>query len=1512
MAKITNEMATKLSLDTTSASKTLKEFTDDVKKSTNEWKVQEAQMRSAGDQLGASKAKYEGLTTAVEKQTTKVESLKQALANTNTSTEKGQKLQGMLTAELAKAERQLNSYNGQLDRATQSYKYQSSGMAKLNEDIKHNTELTEANVKQLKAEGKEHEANKVKLEGLAKNRESLNGILKIQQAEMDKLASSGDKNSEAYKKQELRVAQMKAKIAEANSEIRTMNSHGIKINTSGLDKVNERLAKMNERVNKSGHLFGKVFGANIVSAAFVNGLASSKAHLVDALKAGTDFNKEQQVMGATWNTLTGSAEKGKDMVNSINSMSKAFGQSNDVVNELQQQFYHVFNQKEPTEKLTGSMLTLADTLGMNSEEVERLGLNFTHMMSSSKLQLGDFNMISDQLPMYGEKLLEYEKEVQHNSNLTMEQLRKQMSDGKISAQDATNVINELGDKYKDASENMMSTFTGMQRRIKAQSHVLAGSITRPLLETKNPLFKAVSDWVADDRTVKLFDNFGQQLSKTFNTITSAFGKSFKSKDFDEFANNTMVKLTNGVQRFGDYVAKHSDDIINFFKGVKSVGGAGFSTLGVTLKIAMPLLEMIGKFASDHPKAFKALAVSVIGFNVALKGTIGMLMGVSKAKEALIFGKGLFIKPKVDGSSAKRELGIISKSVVGIGKGIKWVAKLAWKGVKKAFGAIKFLAKGIGNAVKWTGKLAWKGVKLALGSIKFLAKGVGKAVSWTAKLAWTGVKQAFKGIVALAKNPDKYIKYVAKMAWNGVKLAFRGIIATAKAIPRLLKWTAKMAWTGVKKAFKLIVASAKGVGRAMKWTAKMAWTGVKKAFKLIVASAKGVGRAMKWTAKVATGGAKKALSGLLTAAKVTGTGMKAAFSWAKANPLFLIITGITLAVTAFVELYKHNKKFRKFVDGIVKGAKKLFDGVIKWFKKLPKEIGKLFKGVINFFKKDWKEIALFIVNPIGGAIALLYKHFKPFREFIDGIGKFFKNVFDSMADGVKSSLKTIHNVISNVINAISNIWNSVWNGVSSFFGNIWKGMSKFTSNTINGIHDTIKNVLDKIGSTWNGMWSGLSDFFGGIWKDIKGFAQDGINGVLKIINGGIDAIDSVWKFFTGHETSVHHLKPVKFERGGVVETRMSMVNDGKGENWKELIQLPNGQLKMSNKRDHVLPLPVGTRVYNGDQTKQIMKAAGVEKYANGGIVGSVVSAAKGVGEWVGDKYEMVTKFLKDPLKNVTDLIVKGTKGMYDGLHSFGDMAHGVFDNLYNPIAEWFKKGLEAIKSSLGRNAPSGSGVERWRDQVIDALKENGMSTESWAVNKILKQISTESSGNEKAVQGGYTDINTKTGDLAKGLMQTISATFNRYAFPGHKNIFNGYDNLLAAIAYIKNRYGMNMSGIGEGHGYANGGLVSRHQIAQIAEGNKPEMIIPLDSMKSSRGFELLGKTAVAMAARDGQSSQNTTDNSEVVGKLDQMITLLSMILGVNKEQLSSGSQNSGLKAVYEQMARDNTIRNYQSI
>lgn len=129
-------------------------------------------------------------------------------------------------------------------------------------------------------------------------------------------------------------------------------------------------------------------------------------------------------------------------------------------------------------------------------------------------------------------------------------------------------------------------------------------------------------------------------------------------------------------------------------------------------------------------------------------------------------------------------------------------------------------------------------------------------------------------------------------------------------------------------------------------------------------------------------------------------------------------------------------------------------------------------------------------------------------------------------------------------------------------------------------------------------------------------------------------------------------------------------------------------------------------------------------------------------------------------------------------------------------------------------PGGAGVERWRSYVKKALSANGLPTSAAYVNAWLAQINTESGGNPSAV-GGNDGIIAEGN--ATGLLQTKPGTFAANAFPGHGNIMNGYDNILAAIRYAKGRYGSNMLGvIGHGHGYANGGEVDKPTLAWIGE------------------------------------------------------------------------------------------------
>lgn len=146
---------------------------------------------------------------------------------------------------------------------------------------------------------------------------------------------------------------------------------------------------------------------------------------------------------------------------------------------------------------------------------------------------------------------------------------------------------------------------------------------------------------------------------------------------------------------------------------------------------------------------------------------------------------------------------------------------------------------------------------------------------------------------------------------------------------------------------------------------------------------------------------------------------------------------------------------------------------------------------------------------------------------------------------------------------------------------------------------------------------------------------------------------------------------------------------------------------------------------------------------------------------------------------------------------------------------------------------GSSVERWRSTVNSALNKLGIYSLANA-NHTLYQMKTESNGNPNAINNW--DINAKNGTPSKGLMQVIDPTFRAYArSPYNKNIWDPMSNILASMRYALSRYG-SLAAAYRGVGYENGGLVSQDGLYRMGEGNKKEMVIPLE--KPQRAAELI--------------------------------------------------------------------------
>lgn len=372
--------------------------------------------------------------------------------------------------------------------------------------------------------------------------------------------------------------------------------HETRLGVSGTEGILGSFSRLKERASttfnsiqsdmrktgESAHRLRDIIAGTAIGQGVFNGISTAlgtmRTGILGAVKAGFEFNSEMDTMNATWTTLTGSASKAERMTKSIVSLSNSLGQSVDVTDELSQQFYHVFDNQPETEKLTKSFLIMGDAIHLSGDRLQQVGMDFTHMLSTSTLHLGELNQITDAFPMFSGKLLEYERRVQHSSSLTMSELRKQISAGKISSKDAENVMNELGDKYRDASENLMQTFSGMLRQIRANGQVLLGAMAEPLNKAVNPIMKQISNWVEDKQTTKEFSKLGEAAGVGISSISKAFADAFGDGSISKALDNMINGLTNAVTQFSNWLARNGASIIKIFASIGSIAksvGTGF-------------------------------------------------------------------------------------------------------------------------------------------------------------------------------------------------------------------------------------------------------------------------------------------------------------------------------------------------------------------------------------------------------------------------------------------------------------------------------------------------------------------------------------------------------------------------------------------------------------------------------------------------------------------------------------------------------------------------------------------------------------------------------------------------------------------------------------------------------------------------------------------------------------------------------------------------------------------------
>ena len=1553
MAKVQATMSTEIALDTLQAANSIKRLTQLVNSSTNAWKAQESQMRSAGDYLGAAQAKFDGLGNSIQNQQQKIEKLKQEQSQLKGNTVEVAEQYLKYQQQIDQATTRLAALENQQKKAKDSLDYHKSGLAELQKAYKLQNESSETYVKRLQAEGKEDKARQEQLKQYNNSIANLSKQYEKQKEMLERVAKQTSKTSEEYLIQKKRLDETAISMAHAknaadklNNEIKQSQQSSTLIGRlkESFKRLGSEVSETETKTSRLKGIFGATFTANLISNGFQNALGSIKGKFDEIAQSSAEYVKYQQTMNATWLTLTGNAEEGKKMVDMTNQMAQAAANSTEMVDGMNQKFYAVTHNTELTKQQTQAILTLQDAFGQTDAAVENFSTQWAQMIANGKVQGQDMMSIINVFPEMKNQLKEVAGQELGIANMTQEQYAKLQSDGKITAEMAQKALFELQDKYKDATANFSTTIGGLERTIQSRMPAVVAAFRDPIDKMKNPFLQQIGNWVADPKTEGKFKELGEHVSKGLGTIMDSFSKVFNLGNGTDKLNGLMDGLNKFVDNLSKSIANNAPKIVAFFKETKDSLGAVFS-IGKNFasgiwEVAVDMIKGVagafnlmtgnGKKAKEPVTSLSNALGSIAKHKTAIE-TVGSLFAayfvgskIANGITAVVKGIHAWRTATVGMTAAQKAMNLAMASnpigliVVAVTTAITALV-LLYKHNKK----FKAFVDGMFSAAKKAFDKIFKVTKEIFGKIiDFFKK------DWKQILLF--IANPIAGAFALIyKHNKKFKKFVDNLAKNAKK-AFDNIVKWFKDIPKNLSKTWEnikdVAKSGMKKLGSAITGKLSDIGK--EW--KKGWKNSKDYL------------SDRWDDM--KGNTKESIKRLGSSIKDKHDEIHDRWSktwnkskdflsdrWDDMNADTKKKFGNDLKGLLFDNLDKIKNKFQDIWNGIRNGFSDMWNG-------LKDLAGNGINAVIKI-PNDGIDGINGLIHDFGGPKNAIGKI--PKVKFANGTGLFssYRNpitrpTLATLNDGNdspetnnqemvilpngKSFLPQGRNVEyllpagSEVINAselamLMGVERGAYAKGTGFWSKVW---------------DTTTNVA---GSVWNGLKNGV-DKFKKMIEFVGSAIKDPVGTLAKKFSPNADKLAALFNPLG----NALYKKPV-----------------GEAKSWwKELWSMANASMDEGT-------VAIGAK---GDdyRFKDKAKDAGVDPWgyyyrecvsfiasrlANLGVNPSLFSHLGNGNQWVSarvphlsrPKPGVVSVYTGGPVSsNHVDFVTAVHGDTYDGedynyngdgkYHQFtgrhvknaatfldfgirdfgssGDDGKPLKDR-NNPLQtlikrqvggmfDWIKKTLGPLLNPAGggEDHPQGTGVARWRETVVKALQANGIEPNDFRVSKILATIQRESNGDPNA-QNNW-DSNALAGHPSIGLMQTIGPTFNAYKHKGHDNIRNGYDNLLAAINYIKHRYGTSDAAFNRvaAYGYANGGLVHKNGVYELAEGDMPEYVIPTDIAKRGRAWRLLSEAVARFA---GDAPQNNHDDSPSQQRVSVLEDKLDVMIGLLSQLVTNGSK-----------------------
>ena len=1038
------------------------------------------------------------------------------------------------------------------------------------------------------------------------------------------------------------------------------------------------------------------------------------------------------------------------------------------------------------------------------------------------------------------------------------------------------------------------------------------------------------------------------LSEGLNQVREIQGEFARLKQAGTYATQWIghylfKHLQQPLQKIREIFSGLNDVIIrNIPKWSEKIGiaMAAIVKVGMTVvRSAMEIFNAIKKVFDMVPKEIKILTAALAGFAMFIRaGPIGMLIAVFVIlllllEDFFVFldgGESLlgpFWQKLIDIWNIFKDTDVLDKLRESFQKALDLMARKiveAIEYIKELYGMFRdsgSLQK-FGELLKSIGSLLSELIKPIINVGKEIAKsfgGMDGSGSGKNILEWF-IQTGLPTFIDLLTNvTQKVTSVVAKLNELGIsEKIVKGLIAAFLGFKglKILKGTTTLL-NGFAKSITALstkVASSSAVFKGLGVTFKSFAASLN-----IIGAIKGVG--------IAIGGLGKSV---LVAVKSFGIFGKIL----AINPFFLWIAGIAALVLAFRTLFKNQEKTQEFINNISNFIARF----IETAKGIASKIAEVLPDVIKAISEIISSIADTIVEALP---ELIETGAEILSSIANGITTAIPLVLDVLLSLLDSVVSLISEHLPNIIQMGMSILTSLVKGIISGLSKLIEIALKLIQMLAKAIADNLPTLisigLDIITALINGIVEFLPKLINIAIKLIKSIGEALLKSLPMIIETGKQVITSLIE-------GIKALIPV------LISTAIQVVTSLIGAILKSLpVVLSAGAKILSTVMKAIMTAIVNVikaifapiaNWFRGvwDNIKstfsesdsffgQVFALAMRAIEANFGnavayfkmiwenikLIFSTVKAVlsgnfEGAYEAIMQIWDNITKFFARVIENIKSVFAPITDWFKDKtkdiIASFADIPNQMKDKflgavdeikvVFTPIVSWFKN---TVKNIIGAFTSMPGELRDKFLETVENIKAVFISIVEWFSSQ-SENIVDKFANIPNQLRDKFLDAVEKIKSAFAPIVDWFSNQVGKI-----KDMFGGIGD---AVSGAKNWVGEKISAVtSKLPGYADGGIVTQHQVAEIAEGNKPEVIIPLT--KPSRAKDLLNSASNFLGLNDsGDLSQKVDVLAQMVGKSSGMLQQLDAGLNQDSSYLNATNNSNVVNHYNIEMPSQYTI------